>query len=95
MGRYDRGEVPRITETVKNLAGALVDPSAILVRVRAPGAAEVTYTTSSTPAIVKDGTGLYHVDVPASSSGTWRYRWETTNPDGADEGFYFVRSDFA
>jgi hypothetical protein len=45
------------------------------------------------PALVKDSTGHYHIDVSASMSGTWRYRWESTGAgQAAEEGAFVVES---
>ena len=44
-------------------------------------------------ALVKDSTGVYHLDVSASAVGQWYYRWEGTGAvEQADEGTFVVEA---
>lgn len=57
----------------------LADPTTVTLTYRVNQGSPVTLTTSSTPAIVKDGTGLYHVVLDTTNlPGLWTYRWQGT-----------------
>ena len=44
-------------------------------------------------ALVKDGTGVYHVDITTATAGQWTYRWEGTGTvQQADEGSFVVEA---
>ncbi|MDP9266473.1 MAG: hypothetical protein M3O91_10215 [Chloroflexota bacterium] len=49
--------------------GALVDPGAMSVRVTFPDTTQVTYTTVSSPPVVRESLGLYSLALPATQSG--------------------------
>lgn len=90
---YDRGDKVRLKATVRDSAGALVDPTSIVLRVRDPGQALGSPTLYSGGSIVKDSVGLYHCDVDVNLAGTWRYRWESTGGAiAAEEGEFEVRA---
>ena len=85
---YDVGDVAHIyvvftdTET-----GDLVDPDAVSLIVVSPNGIR------SQPLVTNDSTGQYHVDVPITASGTWRYRWQSTGTGaGAEEGRFYVKT---
>jgi hypothetical protein len=87
MAVYDIGDGIRITATFTNLDGALQDPTAVVFRLLDPQA------IMTTPSFVRDGTGLYHVDILATSKGTWQYRWEGTGVvTVAEESTFTVRA---
>lgn len=85
--RYPNGQPIRLTTTIKDLTGALVDAGALSLTVQNP---DLTTTVFSTP--IHDSTGTYHQDVPASSltqNGHYLYVWAST---GAGAGI--SRGDF-
>lgn len=87
FGRVDllRYELAQ-AQVLNALDDVLTDPTTIDVRVRAPAG------TETHPAVVRDGAGTYHADVPITVSGIWRYRWVGTGAAaGAEEGFFEVR----
>ena len=76
MSRYPLGQPVRISTTVRDLTGALVDPGAISLIVQRPTGTPLTY---SSPA--HDSLGLYHQDIPSSdlvTVGRYVYYWVTT-----------------
>jgi len=93
---YDNGDLVRVTGTFTNAAGAAVDPTAVLFKVKAPNGQTTTYTYGTDAALVKESTGVYYVDVNANQSGKWRVRWYSTGTgQAATEDFFTVRdSDF-
>lgn len=74
------GDVYRVSTTVTDVDGTLVDPAAITLTVTDPSSA------ASNPAPANDGTGLYHADVALTAAGRWRWKWETTTPTRVDHG---------
>jgi hypothetical protein len=89
---YLVGQVARISLRVADIAGAIADPGGLVLRVKS-GAGSVTSVTYGTdPAIVRDGLGSYHADIPLTAPGQWAYRWECVAPHaGAAEGVITVQ----
>jgi hypothetical protein len=74
--RYPSGQPVRISTTVRDLSGALVNASALTLTVAKPDGTQQTYSTP-----VNDSTGAYHQDVPAadlSQLGHYQYAWTAT-----------------
>lgn len=90
---YDKGELVRCSCSFINRAtSAAVDPASVVCKYTKPGQATTTLTYGTDNALVKDATGLYHVDLNANVSGVWTYRWESTGANqGAIEGSFEVR----
>jgi hypothetical protein len=90
MNAYDKGDLVRVTATFTNSAGAATDPTAVTCRVKSPTATTV-YVYGTDAALVKDATGVFHLDVSAATAGQWYYRWEGTGAvEQADEGAFVV-----
>lgn len=81
---YTPGQMVRLTATIRDLAGALVNPTAVTARVRDP--AGVTTAIAAT----NESLGVYYVDVAANSSGVWYYRFVSTGTVTAGEGSFAV-----
>lgn len=61
----------------------LTDPTTAKCYVEQPNnTVEVEYTYPSSPEISKLAVGIFMIDIPASISGPWRFRWDG---DGAVE----------
>ena len=94
---YTKGTNVQVSASFK-LAGTLVDPDPLTVRVEDPAetAASYLYITGGTT-VVKSATGIYYLNVNASTVGTWHYRFESGSTNrGAEEGTFEVRkSQFA
>lgn len=74
--RYPSGQPVRLSTTVKDLSGALVNATALTMTVQKPDASTQAYAAPA-----NDGTGLYHQDVPAadlSQIGHYAYKWVAT-----------------
>lgn len=69
--------------------GVATDPTTITVRVKDPTGAEATYTLTSTPPVVKDSVGNYHLDITAGIPGTWSYHCEGTGAAQASDDEQF------
>lgn len=84
---YVVGQQIRLTATFTTQAGAPVDPTTVVCSVRDANAA------LTTPAVVKDGVGLYHSDITITKpAGTWFYRFAGTGAAiGANETTFGVQ----
>lgn len=93
---YDQKDLIRCSATFTDSGGTAVDPTTVIFKFKTPAAAITTYTYGVDSELVKDDTGLYHVDVDANASGTWYYRFESTGTgQAADEAqFEIYESEF-
>lgn len=81
------GDMARLSVTIKNIAGAVADPSALTLEVKDPGGVITPYSGS----VVKDSVGKYHYDLPLSDSGYYKFRWGATGENqGVVEGGFSV-----
>lgn len=86
------GEVARLDLAATDLAGAAVDPGALLLKVKAPGGAVATYSYGADAELVRDSLGHYHAAIPLPVAGQWAYRWDLVAPNaGAAEGVISVQ----
>jgi uncharacterized protein YfaS (alpha-2-macroglobulin family) len=86
MATHDIGDAVRVTCTFRNEAGALANPTAVTLQVRAPSGTVTTVSNSST------GTGVYSGVVSPDAEGVWRYRFTGTGAVAqAQEGMFTVR----
>jgi hypothetical protein len=91
---YDLGDVVVVTAGFKNSAGTLADPDVVKFdwKLEQSGAT-TTYTYPTV--IVKDSTGVYHVNLNADTEGTYYYRFYSTGTGkAAAEDSFFVKSNF-
>jgi len=81
MARYPQGAPVRLSTTVRDTTGTLVNAGAITLVVKLAQADGTLATTGTYASPVNDGTGLYHVDVPAAdltALGHYSYVWTST-----------------
>jgi len=89
MARYPLNQPIRLSTTVRDVTGTLVNAGALtlLVKIRNADGSSTTTGTYASPA--NDGTGLYHQDVPVTdlaAAGHYQYTWTAT---GAGAGVSF------
>jgi hypothetical protein len=90
MKHYEQGSRRRLKLTnVRDEADVVVDAATVKLRILPGRAAEQDYLLS-TGGVEHDGVGAYSKVVTLDTPGLWRYRWETTQPDVAGEGHFFV-----
>jgi hypothetical protein len=90
---YALGAAPILTAVYTDPGdGSLVNPSAVIVKVRKPDLTVVTYTNASSPAITNPSTGTFRLVLPATAlAGDWFYRFEASGVEvDADETRFFV-----
>jgi len=79
MADRDIGDVVTVTGTFRNAAGALANPTAVTLRVRAPDG------TTTLVAHTVVSTGIYTADILPNQAGAWYYRWLATGVGAADQ----------
>ena len=88
---FDLGTLVRTTCTFTDATGGVQDPTAVLFSFKTPGATTVTtYTYLVDVALVRDSTGVYHVDINGSTAGIYHVRFYSTGVGQAAEEDYFV-----
>jgi hypothetical protein len=79
--RYPSGQPVRVSTTIKDVTGALVNAGALTLLVKL-AAADGTWTTTGTYASpANDSTGTYHQDIPVTDLaviGHYQYTWTAT-----------------
>lgn len=71
---YSVPNVVRVEVEFRDSEGVLTDPAAVVMKYRTPTTGTVTTLTYGVDgALVKDGVGLYHVNVTVSVYGDWFY----------------------
>jgi hypothetical protein len=89
MARYPLGQPVRVSATVRDATGALVNAGTLTLLVKTVQA-DGTFTTTGTYASpVSDSTGTYHQDIPATdlaAAGHYQYTW-TAAGTGAGVSF--------
>jgi hypothetical protein len=81
MSRYPLGQPVRVSTTVRDTAGTLVNAGTLTLVVKLAQADGTLATTGTYASPVNDSTGLYHVDVPAAdltALGHYSYVWTST-----------------
>ena len=95
MNTYDQGDVVRCTGRFYNSSDAAADPTTVTFYIKGPNTDE-TYVYGTDVEVVKDSTGVYHVDfsVPktgATAAGKYTYRFEGAGSNAsADEDSFIV-----
>jgi hypothetical protein len=86
---YAIGDLVNMTSSFATVAGAAVDPTAVLVRVKDPSGAVTVLTYPSQ--VTKDSVGSYHANFATVLAGIHYYRWEGTGAaQAAAESFFYV-----
>lgn len=83
---YEFGDTVRFSAVFTDSSDVDVDPTAVQFLLRVPAGTETTYTTITSPAVTKDSTGHYHIDIPitdANGPGVWYYRFNGTGTNAA------------
>jgi hypothetical protein len=93
MARYPSGQPVRISTTVRDVTGTLVDAGALTLTVQKPDASTQAYSSPT-----HDSTGTYHQDIPAADlaqNGHYLYVWQSTGTGaGVSRGDFDVFDPF-
>jgi hypothetical protein len=93
VSRYPLGQPIRLSTTVRDVTGALVNATAITLLVKAAQADGTQATTGTYATPTLDSTGTYHQDVPVTDLaviGHYQYTWTST---GTGAGVSFGEFD--
>jgi hypothetical protein len=93
LSRYPLGQPIRVSTTVKDVTGTLVNATTLTLLVKIAQADGTSATTGTYSSPANDGTGLYHQDIPVTdlvSAGHYQYTWTAT---GTGAGVSFGEFD--
>jgi hypothetical protein len=81
VARYPLGQPIRVSTTIRDFTGTLVNPASLtlLVKVAQADGTQLTAGTYASP--VNDSTGAYHQDIPVTdlaATGHYQYTWTAT-----------------
>jgi len=90
---YNLNDLISITGRLTTAAGAPIDPSTLVVKVKAPDATIATYTYGTTAFPIKSAAGVYYVEVTPTQVGEYWYQFLSTGTGQAmDEGMFRVKA---
>lgn len=93
MARYPLGQPVRVSFTVRDLAGNLVNAAGTTLLVKASQADGTWLTTGTYTSSVNDSTGTYHQDIPVTDlTAAGHYQW-TATATGTGAGVTFGEFD--
>jgi uncharacterized phiE125 gp8 family phage protein len=93
VARYPLGQPIRLSFTVRDVTGTLVNPGAATLVVKVAAADGTSTTTGTYSSLTNDGTGLLHQDIPVTdlaAAGHYQYALTTT---GTGAGVSFGEFD--
>jgi hypothetical protein len=93
LSRYPLGQPIRLSTTVKDVTGTLVNAGVLTLLVKLAQADGTQSTTGTYASPVNDSTGAYHQDIPVTdlaSAGHYQYTWTAT---GTGAGVSFGEFD--
>jgi hypothetical protein len=93
MARYPLGQPVRVSTTVKDVNGTLVDAGTLTLLVKIAQADGTQATTGTYASPAHDSTGTYHQDIPVTdlaAAGHYQYTWTST---GTGAGVSFGEFD--
>lgn len=98
MARYPLGQPVRVSTTVKDVTGALVNAGSLTLLVKLAQTDGTWATTGTYSSPVNDSTGVYHQDIPAAdiaTAGHYQYTWTATGAGaGVSRGEFDVFDPF-
>lgn len=96
MDSFPLGDPVRVSVTFKNNAGTVTDPTTVTAKVRAADGTIATHAYPGDGTVVRDSTGVYHVDITTTAAGVWSYRFIGSGAlVAANEAEFFAQpSDF-
>jgi len=92
---YKQGQKVRASCTFA-VDDVATDPTTVTAKVMDPSGNVTTYVYGTDAELVRDGTGIYHLDVVTDEEGEWRFRFEGTGTCTAvEESSFGVYSEFS
>jgi len=88
---FDKGDEVRVQTTFTDGDGVAIDPDAVLFKFSDPSGNTTSYEYGADAELVKDGTGVYHVDIDCDEAGEWRWKFYSTGTgQAADEDSFII-----
>lgn len=84
------GQLIELAGEIRNLAGALADPTTVTFRIREPDGTLTAKIHGTDPELEKTATGRYRIEWPATMNGVHWYRFEGTGAVQAAEEASFT-----
>ena len=98
MARYPQGQPIRLSTTIRDVTGTLVNPTTLTLLVKLAQADSTWATTGTYASPVNDSTGTYHQDIPVTDLATighYQYTWTSTGAGaGVSRGEFDVFDPF-
>jgi len=89
---YIIGQEVRLNASFTDSNDAFYDPTVLLFKLISPTGTLSTYQYGLNPEVIRDGVGVYYIDISVSQVGSYHWRWEA---DGANrtslDGSFIVR----
>lgn len=93
MSDFSIGDVVRCRGTFTDIGNTAIDPTSVYFKIKDPSGTITTYTYGSSVELIKDSTGVYYIDIRATSAGRWQYRYYSTGTgEAAEERDFFVKA---
>ena len=92
---YTKGQLVRVkaTFTDTQAGGVPADPSVVRAKYIDPAGNITSLLYGTDTALVREDTGVYHVDIDANLNGDWFYRFESSGTgQAANESYFSVDS---
>lgn len=87
---YSTGQPIRLSTTVKDIAGTVTDPTALVLTYGPQGGSPATKHWPTPAEITRDSAGLFHFDIPATlGAGHYQYLWTATGTAAGEDGDVF------
>ena len=92
MNTFDYGDLVRVAGTWTTAASVATDPTIVRFQYTDPSGNTTALLYGTDAAVVRDSTGVYHVDINVDEVGIWRYRWYSTGTgQAATESMFNIR----
>ncbi len=75
---YTIGQMVRVTATFNDSSGMETNPTSVVAKYRSPNGAVTSLVYGTDADVVRDSTGIYHIDLLLNAEGVWHYRVEGT-----------------
>lgn len=73
---FSAGSLVKLTSTFQDADEVLFNPTDVKITIEDPNGTITTYEYGVDGGLIKDSTGIYHIDVDTTGKpGTWHYRW--------------------
>lgn len=93
---YPPDNIVQIRAQIFELGGDPIDTTTLDLKIMAPpiGTADPVISDHTITDLTREATGVYHLNILASTPGQWLYRFATTTPqaDTGDESFWVLAS---